>query len=102
MARYASGKNALAICDRCGFQYKLRELKEEVEAGNLTGLLTCPECWDADHPQNNLGKYRVEDFQAIRNPRSDAAELAASRELRMQAPSFRIVAQLGEVSVTTS
>ena len=26
---YAAGKYALGLCDRCGFQYKLNELKEE-------------------------------------------------------------------------
>jgi hypothetical protein len=26
--KYASGQKAIAICDVCGFQYKLTELKE--------------------------------------------------------------------------
>ena len=26
--KFASGKNAIAECDRCGFQYKLKQLKE--------------------------------------------------------------------------
>ena len=26
---YASGKFAKALCDRCGFEYKLNELKQE-------------------------------------------------------------------------
>lgn len=102
MARYASGKKALGICDRCGFQYKLRQLKEEVVAGNLSGLLTCPECWDSDHPQNDLGKYPVHDPQALRNPRPDAGERIASRELIVQAPSFQITMYTGDIIVTTS
>jgi len=26
--KYTSGKHAIAECDRCGFQYKLHELKD--------------------------------------------------------------------------
>jgi hypothetical protein len=32
--KYASGQKAIAICDVCGFQYKLRELKELIVKGN--------------------------------------------------------------------
>ena len=38
---YALGKYAKAICDRCGFEYKLSALKEE-----WNGLKTCPECFE--------------------------------------------------------
>ena len=31
----------------------------------------CPECWDPDHPQLQLGMYPVDDPQALRNPRPD-------------------------------
>ena len=43
-----------------------------------TGLLVCQECWDADHPQNHLGREPVNDPQALRNPRPDSG-LTASR-----------------------
>ena len=43
---YASGKKALAICDRCGFRYRLHELKKE-----WNGLKTCPNCFETKHPQ---------------------------------------------------
>tara|TARA_R100001510_G_scaffold45521_1_gene42216 strand:+ start:591 stop:929 length:339 start_codon:yes stop_codon:yes gene_type:complete len=43
---YALGKFARALCDRCGFEYKLNELKEE-----WNGLKTCPECYETKHPQ---------------------------------------------------
>lgn len=45
---------------------------------NKTGLLVCPECWDEDHPQNQLGRFPVDDPQALRNPRPDSG-LTASR-----------------------
>ena len=43
---FAVGKHALAHCDRCGFRYKLLELRKE-----WNGLKTCPECYDPKHPQ---------------------------------------------------
>ena len=69
--KYASGKHALGICDRCGQTYKLKELKEEVQRLKPTGLYTCPECFDGDHPQNMQGMYPVVDAEALRNPRPD-------------------------------
>ena len=43
---FASGKYAIAICDRCGFQYKYLTLKKE-----WTGFRVCPECYEPKHPQ---------------------------------------------------
>jgi hypothetical protein len=80
--KYASGQKAIAICDVCGFQYKLRELKELVIKGNKTNIKACPECWNPDQPQNKLGEFPVEDPQALRNPRPDSAELVASRDIQ--------------------
>jgi len=77
--RFASGQQALAICDVCGFQYRLRELRNLVQRGNVTEIKACPECWNPDQPQNRLGEFPVDDPQALRNPRPDFAELAASR-----------------------
>ena len=102
MARYASGRKALAICDRCGFSYKLRELKELTINDAKTNLLVCPECWETDHPQNRLGKIRVEDFQAIRNPRPDHKELGAVRALRFQLPQAVVIGSVGGVSVSVT
>lgn len=74
MKRYAAGKHADAICDRCGFEYPLHKLKELVVNERATNLRVCPECWEGDHPQNKLGKYIVDDPQALRNPRPDTYE----------------------------
>tara|TARA_R110000787_G_scaffold9766_10_gene33883 strand:+ start:558 stop:854 length:297 start_codon:yes stop_codon:yes gene_type:complete len=79
--RFASGKIALAECDRCGFRYKLRELRKLVIKGNVTNTKVCPECWETDQPQLNLGEFPVDDPQAIRDPRSDYAGYAQSREI---------------------
>jgi hypothetical protein len=69
--RYASGKNAIAICDRCGFRFRLRELKELVVKTKKVNVLACPSCWDPDQPQLQLGMYPVDDPQGLRNPRPD-------------------------------
>lgn len=69
--RFASGKNAIAECDRCGQRFKLTELKKEVVKTKTYNLLVCPACWDPDHPQLQLGMYPVDDPQGIRDPRPD-------------------------------
>lgn len=79
--RYASEKRALGVCDVCGFTYKLRELRTVIRKGRDTNVKACDTCWDPDHPQLHLGDFRVDDPQALRDPRSDAAERDASREL---------------------
>jgi hypothetical protein len=69
--RFASGKNAIAECDRCGQRYKLTQLRKEVIKTKTYNLLVCNECWDPDHPQLQLGMYPVDDPQGLRNPRPD-------------------------------
>jgi len=69
--RFASGKWAIAICDRCGQQYKLKELKKLTIKTKQMNILVCHECWEPDQPQLSLGMYPVNDPQALRNPRPD-------------------------------
>jgi hypothetical protein len=75
--RFASGKNSIAMCDRCGFQFKLTELKKEIVKTKTFNTLVCPSCWDPDQPQLQLGMYPVDDPQAVRNPRRDTTYLVA-------------------------
>ena len=75
--RFASGKNSIAMCDRCGQQYKLKLLRKEIIKTKNYDLLVCPECWDPDQPQLQLGMYPVDDPQAVRNPRNDSTYIAA-------------------------
>ena len=70
--RYASNKIAIAICDRCGFRFRLRELRPLTIKTKQVNMLVCQECWEPDQPQLQLGMYPVYDPQAIRNPRPDA------------------------------
>jgi hypothetical protein len=75
--RFASGKIAIAECDRCGQQYKLKKLKTEIIKQREYQLLVCPECWDPDHPQLMLGTFPVDDPQGLRNPRRDTTYVTA-------------------------
>ena len=61
--RFASGKNAIAECDRCDFRYPLKVLRREVIKGKNYELLVCPTCWDPDQPQLHLGEFPVDDTQ---------------------------------------
>ena len=75
--RFASGKRAIAECDRCGQQYQLKKLKTEIIKTKKYQLLVCPECWDPDQPQLQLGMFPVDDPQALRNPRRDTTYLTS-------------------------
>ena len=72
-SKYASGKNSIAECDRCGQRYMLKNLKTEIIKTRLFNIKVCPECWDPDQPQLQLGMYPVDDPQAVREPRPDVS-----------------------------
>lgn len=72
-SRFSSGKHSIAECDRCGFRYKLKQLKNLVIKTKRVNIMVCTECWEADHPQLQLGMYPVNDPQAVRNPRPDTS-----------------------------
>ena len=69
--RFSSGKNAIAECDRCGFRFKLHQLRKEIIKTKNYNLLVCNICWDPDQPQLQLGMYPVDDPQGVRDPRPD-------------------------------
>jgi hypothetical protein len=71
--RFASGKKAISICDRCGFQFLLKDLKELAIKGKKVNLLVCNECWEPSQPQLQLGSFPVDDPQGLRNPRPDSS-----------------------------
>lgn len=75
MTSYRHG-DANAICDRCGFKYKLSQLRKE-----WTGLKVCDgagtnRCWESRHPQDFVrGKT---DRQTVREPRPEPADTFAT------------------------
>jgi hypothetical protein len=71
---FASGKYAIAICDRCGFQYKYTELKEE-----WTGFRVCNECFEPKHPQLEPPRH-VSDPEGLRFARPNRAASTVAGE----------------------
>jgi hypothetical protein len=69
--KFASGKYAIAQCDRCDQRYKLKELRTQTVKTKPFKIKVCKNCWDPDHPQLQLGMYPVNDPQAVREPRPD-------------------------------
>ena len=69
--RFSSAKHSIAECDRCGFRYKLKELKKLTIKTKQVSIKVCPTCWEEDQPQLQLGMYPVQDPQAVREPRPD-------------------------------
>jgi hypothetical protein len=69
--RFASGKFAIAECDRCAQRYKLKQLRTQIVKTRPFNIKVCPSCWDPDQPQLQLGMYPVNDPQAVREPRPD-------------------------------
>jgi hypothetical protein len=71
--RFASGKFAIAECDRCAQRYKLKQLRTQIVKTRPFNIKVCPSCWDPDQPQLQLGMYPVNDPQAVREPRPDVS-----------------------------
>ena len=71
--QFASGKYAIAECDRCSFRYKLKELRTEIVKTRPYKIKVCKSCWNPDQPQLQLGMYPVNDPQAVREPRPDVS-----------------------------
>lgn len=77
--RFASGKYAIAECDRCAQRFKLKELRIQTVKTKPYKVKVCRECWDPDHPQLQLGMYPVDDPQAVREPRPDVSYLVSGQ-----------------------
>jgi hypothetical protein len=71
--KFSSGKYSIAECDRCGQRYKLKQLRKLTIKTKQVSIKVCPECWEPDQPQLQLGMYPVNDPQAVREPRTDTS-----------------------------
>lgn len=116
-SNFARGRKAIAECDRCGFRYKLKELKELTIKTKNVNILVCPECFEQDQPQLQLGMFPVNDPQALRNPRPDLTRFAESDSRSYQygfdpvgfsnpfnldlTDNLKITTSVGTVTVTT-
>lgn len=68
---FAAGKHAFGFCDVCSFRFKLPDLKKLVVNTKETNIKACPQCWTPDQPQLQVGRFPVNDPQALREPRPD-------------------------------
>ena len=105
-SEFASGKNAFGFCDRCGFRYSLSDLKWGCEDKKPNGLKVCSECLDPDHPQLQLGRFRIVDPQTLRDPRPDTSQIE-SQSLFGWNPigdtiSLELTGSVGTITVTTT
>jgi len=102
---WAGGKHAYGFCDRCAFRYPLHELGYEIEDKRPNGLRVCPECFDKDHPQLQLGEFRVYDPEALKDPRPDTNPKESQGLFGWNPvgnPALDITTFVGRVNVTTS
>jgi hypothetical protein len=101
---FAVGKEAFGFCDRCGFRYDLVELKKEFVKGIQQNLRVCPECWSADHPQNFIGTLRIDDPEALRDPRPDIGldEINAFPPISVVVYGWWFQMSVGTVEVSTT
>lgn len=76
-SQYASGKHSISECDRCGFRFKLKELRTETVKTRPFKVKVCRYCWNPDQPQLQLGMYPVNDPQAVREPRPDISYIVS-------------------------
>jgi len=111
---YARGKHAFGFCDVTGFRYALRDLVPLIWDGRGTGFRVGFDVLDKDNPQYELGRMKMSDPQALRNPRPDTA-LEESRilgafdpvgggitELGSRTVGLDITGEIGRVTVVTS
>ena len=68
MGKYTQGTVAIAICDRCGFQYPFQSLIKQ-----WNGFKNCTHCWEMKHPQLDP-IYPPTEPQAIFEPRPSRIE----------------------------
>ena len=96
---FASNKNAYGICDLTGFRYRHKDLRKTWD-----GLLVGKDVNSPDQPQLKLGRIRMDDPQALRNPRPDQG-LDESRILSSFDPvgqvGLEMFGSIGTVTVST-
>jgi len=68
---YGPTTNNPSICDVCGQKWPRRRLRYQIINAKPTRTLACPDCWDLDNPQLQVGRLRVSDPKSIREPRPD-------------------------------
>jgi len=113
MGAFASGKKAHGFCDICGFRYPLKTLKAMTVNSAITSTLACRTCWNPDHPQYRINRVKINDPQALKDPRPEAS-LTESRNMQwgwnpiggdrlaVTVNLLEATGEVGDVTVTTS
>lgn len=70
MSTFVSGQWNV-ICDRCGFEYKARQLRKE-----WTGLRVCKDCWEPRHPQDFVKGKKDRQAPPWVRPDSDGTDVS--------------------------
>jgi NAD-dependent SIR2 family protein deacetylase len=104
MGVFATGKYAVALCDRCGQQYNFNQLRQE-----WNGLKTCPECFDTKHPQLDPPYHSAEARPAREEPVTvfvgapgDSAFESNGMQPAKQSRALIIGSSVGKVTVVIS
>jgi len=94
---FASGKRANGVCDVCGFEFKLNELRKINRNRAVVNIKACSECWELENPQSFLGELPVYDPQALRDPRPQGSDAGP-----LPNPAFYSFADVSNSSVISS
>lgn len=97
---WAAGKQANAICMICGFSCKYTDLKDYIFNQKPNGLRVCPDCFDIDNEQLQIGKYHTPEAVALIKPSPDSAELPGCRGFSGWRPVLGLLVQVRMGSVT--
>jgi len=69
--QFSSGKNALGICDVCGFTVPFNSLVYQIYDQRNTRVKVCQVCNDDDQPQLQVGRVPIADPQTLMDARPD-------------------------------
>jgi len=100
MSQFTSGKFGRAMCDRCGYEVKYKELKAE-----WTGLKVCSKCWDPKTELEFPTNFPT-DPEALKDPRSDNdieagdGRIYTDTVIGSTIHGFELECELGNVTVT--
>jgi hypothetical protein len=99
---YAKGNYAYGFCDRTGFRYPLNELVYEYKDGVKTGMRVGFDVVDVDHPQNFLGRIKINDPQSLMDPRPDRTVESLYGFKPVWNPAQYMQGAVGSVKIVTS
>ena len=104
MSKTAKGSKAFGFCDRTGFRYPLKDLREQYINQKPSGLMVGKDVLDIDQEQLQLGQVDANDPQTLDNPRPDQ-NLRESRAMASWNPvgygNLEMYGRVGKVTVST-